>query len=335
VEAAGPGRAPYDLKASAAAAVLLSATATLAATGLALQRGYGGLPLAATALSLGLLLVPCFALGFAAPQEQLRTWLGGRRLRLVALAALTLVPYIVYGFGTGTFTRLAFTKLALFAAVPVGLAVLAREPARTLTWPDALAVLAIWLPFDFRWLEHVWPWPRGLADYILSTVLAVDLALVVFVGFRQLGDVGYRFRLGLTDLRVCAINFAAFAILAIPLGLVLGFIRFRPDTSALAFVGSAAAIWLFIALPEELLFRGIIQNLLTKTLRSDTRALLVAAVVFGAAHLNNGPVPNWRYFLLASIAGFFYGRAYRQSGGLMAAALVHTLVDATWRGFFR
>lgn len=293
------------------------------------------MPLAAAVCSLGLLLIPYFALGFAAPQERLRTWLGGRRLRLVAVAALLLVPYILYAVGTGAFTALALAKLALFAAVPVGLTLLRSERAQTLTWPDALAILAIWLPLDFRWLRDVWPWPQGGGAYVLHTALAVDLALLLFVGFRRLGDVGYHFRFGWTDIRACAVNFVAFVIVGIPLGLAIGFINFRPDTGALAFAASSAAIWLSIALPEELLFRGIIQNFLAKTFRSHSRALLVTSVVFGAAHLNNGPVPSWRYFLLASIAGFFYGRAYRQSGRLMAPVLVHTLVDAVWRGFFR
>jgi len=61
----------------------------------------------------------------------------------------------------------------------------------------------------------------------------------------------------------------------------------------------------------------------------------VTALIFGASHLNNGPSPDWRYFLLATIAGIFYGRAYLQSGGLMAAVCVHTLVDVVWGAFFR
>ena len=83
-----------------------------------------------------------------------------------------------------------------------------------------------------------------------------------------------------------------------------------------------------------MLFRGIIQNLLEKEIGRPGLALGVAAVIFGAAHLNNGPHPDWRYFLLATLAGVVYGRAYARTRNLMAPALVHTLVDVAWRGFF-
>jgi uncharacterized protein len=111
-------------------------------------------------------------------------------------------------------------------------------------------------------------------------------------------------------------------------------VRFNPDTDPVGFIASFIAIFLTIAVPEELLFRGLIQNFLQKTWQRAFVALVVTSIVFGLAHLNNGPSPDWRYAVLASIAGFFYGRAYLQSGGLMAPALVHASIDAVWRGLF-
>jgi membrane protease YdiL (CAAX protease family) len=109
--------------------------------------------------------------------------------------------------------------------------------------------------------------------------------------------------------------------------------RFAPPWQ---FLLSAVGIFIFVAIPEELLFRGIIQNSLQKTLLKPLPALIVTSIIFGAAHLNNGPTqPDWRYFLLASIAGLFYGNAYARTGNLMAPAIVHTLVDTVWRSFFR
>src|SRR3989449_11643561 len=77
-------------------------------------------------------------------------------------------------------------------------------------------------------------------------------------------------------------------------------------------------IFLFTALPEEFLFRGLIQNWLQRTVRSGAISLAIASLIFGASHLNNGsPIPNYRYFLMATIAGMFYGRAWRNTGSLM------------------
>lgn len=310
--------------------VALAAGTALAAGRLLLERGHGGLPFAATVFTLFLLLIPYFLGGLSDFFERLGAWLDRRPGRLLGAAALLLVPYAIYAFGTGAFTTYAALKLTVFVLGP---ALLLAFKSR-LTWADALAILALWLPLDFRLFRDVWSWPEGGAAYTLNVVLAVDLALLLFVAFRRLGGVGYRFRLGWSDLSAYAINLAICLAFVIPLGLATGFVRFNPDTGAASFAFSFLAIFLTIAVPEELLFRGLIQNFLQKTWGHSGRALVVTSVVFGLAHLNNGAHPDWRYVLLAAIAGFFYGRAYLQSGGLMAAALVHASIDAIWRGFF-
>ncbi|HEX2524207.1 MAG TPA: CPBP family intramembrane glutamic endopeptidase, partial [Terriglobia bacterium] len=153
---------------------------------------------------------------------------------------------------------------------------------------------------------------------------------------RQLKGVGYRCHFEKLDGWIGLRNFLVFAPLAIPIGLVTGFItlssRQVPKWELLL---SAIGIFFLIAIPEELLFRGIIQNFLEKTLRRQGFALIATSVIFGAAHLNNGPRPDLRYFLLASLAGLFYGNAYHRTRGLLAPVIVHTLVDTVWRGFFR
>jgi membrane protease YdiL (CAAX protease family) len=45
--------------------------------------------------------------------------------------------------------------------------------------------------------------------------------------------------------------------------------------------------------------------------------------------------PNWRYVVLASIAGFFYGWTWRKTGSIFASALLHAAVDITWHFLFR
>ena len=60
-------------------------------------------------------------------------------------------------------------------------------------------------------------------------------------------------------------------------------------------------------------------------------ALLITSVLFGLAHFNKRAVYfNWRYVLLAAIAGFFYGRAWRQERRVGASAVTHASVDAIW-----
>src|SRR5439155_226599 len=89
-------------------------------------------------------------------------------------------------------------------------------------------------------------------------------------------------------------------------------------------------VFLIIALPEELLFRGFLQTGLERTLRSRWRGLALTAVLFGLSHWNHPPVPNWPYVLLATLAGVFYGLAFQAQRRLLAAAVTHALVDTTW-----
>src|ERR1019366_194516 len=55
------------------------------------------------------------------------------------------------------------------------------------------------------------------------------------------------------------------------------------------------------------------------------------ALALGLAHFNKRAVHfNWRYVLLATIAGIFYGRAWRQHRRVAASAITHASVDAVW-----
>ena len=88
-----------------------------------------------------------------------------------------------------------------------------------------------------------------------------------------------------------------------------------------------------LAIPEELFFRSLLQNLL-ETRLSRRWALVLASVIFGLSHYIHGATFNWRYVILASIAGVFYGRAWRNDRRLAASAICHTLVDSVWVSWF-
>jgi hypothetical protein len=92
-------------------------------------------------------------------------------------------------------------------------------------------------------------------------------------------------------------------------------------------------IFLFIALLEELFFRGMLQVLISNTLRSRFAGQALVACLFGLFHILHPPFPNWPYVALAAVAGWFYGSAFRNGGGLMASALTHAAVDTVWRTF--
>ncbi len=91
----------------------------------------------------------------------------------------------------------------------------------------------------------------------------------------------------------------------------------------------------FIAVPEELFFRGWMQNLLERRV-GPARALLITSTLFGLSHFNKrAALFNWRYVLLAALAGIFYGLAWRQERRVGASAITHASVDTIWSIWLR
>jgi membrane protease YdiL (CAAX protease family) len=263
----------------------------------------------------------------------------GRRTgsqRGVLVATVPFFAYLIYLLGTNNFAWWRAGIAAAYILTPV-LLVISAGSAKPGAWQDYLAMLAIFLPLKLRWLNGLWPYPGARIGYVATVLLAISVALVAFLFVRQLDRIGYNIVWGNDAALAVLVNFSLLALVVIPLGTVLHFIRFHPSGAnwkSLPF--DASAIFLLTAWPEELLFRGLLQNSLSRTLSSETGGWIAASVVFGLAHItNNGVFPNWRYALLAAIAGIFYGRTWRKTGSIFPAAIVHALVDTTWHLLFR
>ena len=233
-------------------------------------------------------------------------------------------------------------RLAAYGLLPI-LLIAGPGPASgasgTADWRILVAFAAIWLPAEFRLVAGV-HLPAGAPGGVDSARLAiVDLALVLFVAARPMPGIGYTFRLGRRELGAAGLAFVAFAAVAIPLGLGIGFIRYGPKPfDAVQWAARAVAIYFLIALPEELLFRGLLQNLLERRRPAGWPAaspLLSAAVIFGLAHLDNRPAPNVRYAFLATLAGIAYGWVWARTRKVTASALTHATVDLVWGLMFK
>lgn len=293
--------------------------------------------LAALLESLALIVGVLVVLSYADIVEQLRQWAVGSAGVALGLPFLLLIPYLIFAFGTGTFTLRAGAKLAAYIAVPTLLLLPDRlRQTRRVGWRDFAAIVALGVPVSANWLRGIWTWPEDL--YFFRSLFCVCVGAYDFMAVRGLEGIGYRLVFSKGDLAEGLMNFAGFGLLAIPLGWCLNFIhphanQVSPGHFAFQFYG----IYLTVAIPEELLFRGILQNFLVKNIshrRGGLIGLIVASVVFGAFHLHHPPVPNWRYGILATLAGIFYGNAYRRQQRLSASALTHTLVDTTWHFWF-
>ena len=251
------------------------------------------------------------------------------RFARLGAPALLCVPYALITVSLGDFR---WAWLALYALLPVAIAVLlsqarSADPDARGNWRDYLILAVLGLAVDLRWLEPAWP--HGLAA--AGKMLLLDAGIYGFLGVRHLDGVGFDLRLRWRDAGIGLREFCYYAPIAIPLGLGLGFLHLHPFwPSPLWAIGAYLFTFLFIAIPEELFFRGWLQNLLERRI-SRTAALLVTAAIFGLAHWNKRTTNfNWRYVLLAALAGIFYGRSWRSQRRVGASAITHATVDTVW-----
>ena len=209
----------------------------------------------------------------------------------------------------------------------------AGKPAGT--WTDYLAVALIWLPVEFRWMYRLFPFPPQLS-HTLTILMALSTGVAAFVVVRRLEGIGYGIEWKRGTCMNVLIHFAVFIAIAVPLGIVMKFLAYDPTMAKLRSLPLAImGITLFTAWPEEFLFRGVLQNLFARSLNNQWAGLAVASIVFGLSHILHAPYPNWKYVILATIAGLFYGHAWMRSGSLLPGALVHALVDISWHLLFR
>jgi len=243
----------------------------------------------------------------------------------------------VYAAGTGVFGLVPLLKLLGLAAVVLGVyglfppRVAGGAPATGFAWQDALVMAAIAAPTYLHWYRDVWPAPAYL-DF-MARLLVMGLMAFAALSLRPLPGVGYQWRLQAGDWLEGARQFVFFSLVGLPIGFALRFIAWHPkQVSPGAILFSFLTIFLFIAVAEELFFRGMLQNLLEGSLRHALAARAVASALFGLSHIHHG-FPNWRYVLMAAIAGWFYGTAWRRRTSIVAASVTHALVDTAWKHF--
>ena len=254
-------------------------------------------------------------------------------VRLVC-PALLCVPYGIVARWGGIFR---WDWLALYALLPVAVAVLLEhsretDPGGRGTWRDFVVLGVLGLAVDLRWFEP--GWPARMA--VFNKMLLVDAGIYGFLVIRRLDGVGFDLRLNWRDVVVGLREFAFYVPVALPLGLALGFLHLHLGWPSLPqAVGAFVLTFFFIAVPEELFFRGWLQNLLERRM-GRVPALITTAVLFGLSHFNKRAVHfNWRYVLLAALAGVFYGRAWRAERRVGAAAMTHASVDTVWSLWLR
>jgi CAAX amino terminal protease family. len=278
-----------------------------------------------------LFLCAILTLLFEPVQAALRGYVQPLRERVLVapLALSALFCLLLWRYGAAS-----LMLMALIIVYTVAPTLLAYAQDR-----NFVIILLLWLPLEFavgaRWV------PRELQGFFHTVAygIAILLALWIFLIFRELPGMKYRLPAGVHDFVTPVIGYALVAPVLIPIGLWLGFIQpfhIPAQFSAGLVLKTFALILVATALPEEILFRALIQNSLMQKLGFTNRTLLLAALIFGCSHLNNGPgpLPNWRYAIMATIAGFAYGKVFEKSSSVFSSAILHALINTSKHIFF-
>lgn len=204
---------------------------------------------------------------------------------------------------------------------------------------DFATVLAIWLPLELKLLsKNLSPTGKVSVWGLLTTALTILNTFTVLRPFPHSDhgrDLGYTFKLSLHNVLISvALSIVQLAIL-FPLAITIGFARRRqrlilkqkPAREAAAFMGMYMS-----ALTEELLFRGLIQNMLEqRTSPNSIVALLGASLLFAAGHLSKTKLgsspPNTRFATCAFVSGVVSGIAWRATSKVTASAITHAASD--------
>jgi hypothetical protein len=286
-----------------------------------------------------LLLAAIFSLLAPGLQRRLRTLLHRRPATLWAAPILLTAVFAAASWIAGA-SRLPLTLLVLAYTLAPVLVAFVQGPASAPrpTALDFLGILILWLPIEFAAGARLVPRPAQGFLHSVAYGIAILLGLVLWTGFRSFAGMKYNPPRQARDLWLPLAGFALVAPALAAVGIALGFIPppHWPVQSAGRMAAAVGIIYAGTALPEEILFRALIQNLLMQRFGSGTRTLLAASLIFGCAHLDNGPqpLPNWRYMILATIAGVAYGKVFQKASSVLSSAGLHMLVDWTKHFFF-
>lgn len=280
-------------------------------------------------LSFALVLAPYWAFGFGLG-DWLRRKLTSSRAKLFAPAVL-IGPYLVFSLPRADFR---WSICCGLLGIILGVMLLLSQ-ARSLVpgWQDWLALAILGAAVEFHFFDNAWP-VAGLTG--MSKLLLVDAGLYAYLVVRPIGGIGFEFRPRSRDFVIGLREFLYFTPVALALGFLLSFLHLhRTPGNPLQFAAGWLFTLFFIAMPEELFFRGLLLNMLERRIGTK-QALLATALLFGLAHFNKRAIFfNWRYVILAATAGIFYGRAWLAERRLLASSITHATVDTVWSIWLR
>ncbi len=196
---------------------------------------------------------------------------------------------------------------------------------------------AVYLSGVFGWI-----YPRAsphVSLQIMGHLMWVRVGIVAILSIRGFENIHFGFLPSKADWRIGVQAYLIFLPVAAALAYALHSLHLHLPALAwwkyaAVVAGTFAGMLWVVALGEEFFFRGFLQQLLSRGLRSEIAGLLAASALFGLVHLPFRSFPNWRMVALAGTLGLFCGAAFLRARSVRAAMVTHALVATTFRLFF-
>jgi membrane protease YdiL (CAAX protease family) len=262
------------------------------------------------------------------------------KLPPAGVAALLVVgaiaPYGAASLALGSFRWQSLAAIALLAGlVSFWYVALPKKPASDLLLLALLAGVVLTRVFKSLYIR---PDPQ-LPLEVLGQAMWIRTGAFALLSVRRVQGIGFGFWPSAREWKIGAVFFLLMLPVVAALAWGIGWAKFHPPevswikaplTVVLTFFGG---LWV-LALSEEFFFRGLLQQWMSGWLRNQWAGLIVTSLLFGAVHLPYRGFPNWRFALLAAVAGVFYGLAFRQASSIRASMVTHALTITTVRVFF-
>jgi membrane protease YdiL (CAAX protease family) len=291
------------------------------------------------ALLIGLFLGIVLAFFLPPVQTVFRNSLKHRPKNIFAVPAVLSGIFLLFALSHGILSFPLAGTIAAYTLVPTVLIYINGRGDGRNTGLDLAVILALWLPLEFSFGQQLIPVRLQGTAHTLAYGVAITLALCLFLGFRDWKGLKYRLPTQKNDAVHPLLGLVIAAPILILVGRLLAFINpfhIPSGLSVLAVSKRFLTLFAGVALPEEILFRGLIQTWIMQRFGFHWKSLLAAAVVFGAAHLNNAPggFPNWRYMIVATIAGLAFGKVFQESTTILSSAALHATINSIKYFFF-
>ncbi len=253
---------------------------------------------------------------------------------LLVLAAIA--PYCAASLALGSFRWQALAGIALLSGlVSFWYVVLPQKPATDLLLLVLLAGVVLTKAFASLYVR---PDPK-LPLEVLGQAMWIRTGAFALLSVRRVQGVGFGFWPSPREWKIGAVFFLLMLPVVAALAWGIGWGTFHPPRTSwirtpvnlvLYFFGG---LWV-LSLGEEFFFRGLLQQWMSGWLHNKWGGLIVTSLIFGAVHLPYRGFPNWRFALLAALAGVFYGLAFRQASSIRASMVTHALTFTALRVFF-